>query len=93
MIPISAHVLNPHTTIAYSKQAREFKFGIYEHYKKIKYKVIAVSRHSETLEEYVVYQQLYGDHIIWIRPLTMFCENVVIDNQEVPRFRYLGDEV
>ncbi len=63
--------------------------GIYEHYKGMKYKVLGVARHSETLEEYVVYQALYGDFDTWIRPLKMFFETVTIDGKEIPRFRLL----
>ncbi len=45
--------------------------GLYEHYKGMRYKLISVARHSETLEEVVVYKALYGDHGIWVRPLSM----------------------
>jgi hypothetical protein len=59
----------------------------YEHYKGHRYKILAIARHSETLEEMVVYQALYGEFGVWVRPLTMFLENVMIDGQEKPRFR------
>ncbi|MCE2982200.1 MAG: DUF1653 domain-containing protein [Parachlamydia sp.] len=61
--------------------------GIYEHYKGFRYQCLAVARHSETLEELVVYQALYGKQGIWVRPLTMFLETVVFDDKMVPRFR------
>lgn len=61
--------------------------GLYEHYKGFRYKVLAVARHSETLEELVVYQALYGDRGIWVRPLAMFLENVKIDGRLQPRFK------
>jgi cyclomaltodextrinase / maltogenic alpha-amylase / neopullulanase len=64
--------------------------GIYEHYKGKRYKVMHVARHSETLEEYVVYQALYGSYDVWIRPLTMFFETIAIDGKEVPRFCFCG---
>lgn len=60
--------------------------GIYEHFKKLRYKVIAMARHSETLEEMVVYQQLYGDGAIWVRPLGMFFEQVEVDGVCQSRF-------
>jgi len=63
--------------------------AIYEHYKKKSYKVLAVARHSETLEEMVVYQALYGDGGIWVRPLPMFLENVEIEGIIQPRFRFV----
>ncbi len=54
--------------------------------------VLGVTRHSETLEELVLYRQEYGDHGLWVRPREMFMETVKIDGQEVPRFQYLGTE-
>lgn len=70
--------------------------GIYQHYKGNLYRVIRDSvRHSETVEEMVLYQALYnspefGRNAFWVRPQEMFLENVVIDGVSVPRFRYLG---
>ena len=66
------------------------KLGKYQHYKGNFYEVIGVARHSETLEEMVLYKQLYGDEGCWVRPLKMFLENVSIGNQQIPRFRYVG---
>jgi len=60
--------------------------GTYRHYKGNLYEVIGVARHSETLEEMVVYRALYGDGGLWVRPLAMFCENVEVDGHTVPRF-------
>jgi hypothetical protein len=64
--------------------------GRYRHYKGNYYEVIEVARHSETEEEMVVYRKLYGDHSLWVRPLGMFLENVVVDGYEVPRFEWVG---
>lgn len=61
--------------------------GQYEHYKGHRYKVFALARHSETLEELVVYQALWGERGLWVRPLAMFVENVTIDGQVKPRFK------
>ena len=58
----------------------------YRHFKGNKYLVLHVAKHSETLEEYVVYQALYGEMGIWVRPLTMFCEKVTVENKLVDRF-------
>lgn len=63
--------------------------GEYVHYKGARYEVIGVAKHSETEEELVVYRTLYGDYDLWVRPLTMFTESVVVDGQTVPRFRQL----
>ncbi len=61
--------------------------SIYEHYKKIRYKILGVARHCETLEELVVYQALYGEGDIWVRPVVSFLEDVVIDGILQPRFK------
>jgi hypothetical protein len=52
--------------------------------------VIGVARHSETVEELVVYRQEYGEHGLWVRPKAMFLEAVEVDGQSVPRFEYMG---
>lgn len=70
-----------------STQAR---LGKYKHYKDKMYEVIGTARHSETLEEFVVYRALYGSGDLWVRPLKMFLESVEIHGESVPRFRYLG---
>lgn len=74
-----------------SKIAKSFKLGIYEHFKGNRYEVIGVARHSETLEEMVVYRALYGEYDLWVRPLKMFLEEVEKDGRRIPRFRYVGD--
>jgi hypothetical protein len=66
--------------------------GRYRHYKGNEYAVIGVARHSETEERLVVYRCLYGDFSLWVRPLAMFQETVVVDGREVPRFRQCDDE-
>ena len=64
--------------------------GRYRHYKGNEYTVLGVARHSETLEELVVYRQEYGDHSLWVRPAAMFAETVDVDGQTVQRFQFLG---
>lgn len=67
----------------FSDKARSIQIGdIYEHYSRKRYKILAVGRHSETLEEVVIYQSLYGDGDVWVRPLAMFLETVGMQ----PRF-------
>jgi hypothetical protein len=63
--------------------------GRYRHYKGNEYSVIGIARHSETLEELVVYRQEYGDHGLWVRPLAMFMEMVNLNGEDVPRFRLI----
>ncbi|MEI6805486.1 MAG: DUF1653 domain-containing protein [Myxococcaceae bacterium] len=72
----------------YSEAAQSIVVGAeYQHYKGPWYKILAVARHSETLEEEVVYQALYGQHHIWVRPLAMFLENVFSEGVWQPRFK------
>ena len=66
--------------------------GRYQHYKGKEYTVIGVALHSETQEELVVYRQEYGDHSLWVRPKQMFLEMVKVDDQAVPRFRFVGGQ-
>ena len=64
--------------------------GIYQHYKGQLYQVYRTVRHSETEEVLVYYQCLYGDYSYWVRPLTMFTEQVLnSEGQEVPRFKLI----
>lgn len=69
---------------------KSLKLGEYEHYKKKRYRVLGTAQHSETLEWLVVYQKLYDDGGLWVRPLAMFVEDVEVDGEKVPRFRYMG---
>ena len=63
--------------------------GRYRHYKGKEYAVVGTARHSETLEELVVYRREYGDHGLWVRPKQMFLETVKVGGQDVPRFQRL----
>ncbi len=72
-----------------------FNVGTYRHYKGDLYEVIGVARHSETMEEMVVYRALYdsaeyGENALWVRPKGMFCEMVMIDGIEKPRFQFVA---
>lgn len=64
--------------------------GIYKHYKGNEYQVLGVAKHSETLEELVVYKALYGSEEMWVQPLSMFREEVEWNGQKVPRFQWVG---
>jgi cyclomaltodextrinase / maltogenic alpha-amylase / neopullulanase len=70
----------------------ELKRGRYRHFKGNEYEVVGVARHSESLEEYVIYKPLYESMSeYWIRPLAMFLETVERDGTVLPRFEYIGD--
>ena len=70
------------------------KPGRYRHYKGTEYQVIAVAKHSETLADMVVYKELCENELaqLWVRPLTIFMEEVEIDGRKVNRFEYLGKD-
>ena len=65
--------------------------GRHVHYKGGEYEVLGVARHSETEEELVVYRARYGEHGLWVRPLTMFTGTVETPVGPVPRFRRVTD--
>lgn len=67
------------------------KTGKYRHFKGKEYEVIGIAKHSETLEEYVVYKALYGEYDLWIRPLNMFEETITKDGKTFKRFEYIGE--
>lgn len=65
--------------------------GRYRHFKGNEYRVLYLARHSETLEPMVVYQALYGERGIWVRPAGMWNEMVERVGKRCRRFTYLGD--
>ena len=69
----------------------EIKTGRYRHFKGNEYRVLGMARHSETMEEMVVYQALYGEQGIWVRPAHMWNETVERDGYCGPRFAYIGE--
>lgn len=67
----------------------EIKLGKYRHFKGNEYEVLYIAKHSETLEEMVVYRALYGEHGIWVRPLSMWNEIVTYNGKNIRRFEYI----
>ena len=67
------------------------KLGKYRHFKGMEYEVLGVAKHSETLEEMVVYRALYGAGDLWVRPISMFLETIEKDGKTYPRFTYIGE--
>ena len=69
----------------------DVKPGKYRHFKGNEYEVLGTARHSETLEEMVVYRALYGDGGLWVRPATMWNDTVQRDGQTFRRFTFIDD--
>lgn len=67
------------------------KIGRYRHFKGNEYLVIGIAKHSETLEEMVVYRALYGDGGLWVRPSSMWDETIERDGKRFKRFEYIGE--
>lgn len=65
--------------------------GLYRHYKGNKYEVIGFARHSETLEDMVIYKALYGEYGRWVRPLSMWENPIQVDGKTVKRFEFVSD--
>lgn len=68
------------------------KVGKYKHYKGKEYEVVGIAKHSETLEDLVVYKALYKNELseLWVRPLELFVGDVEVDGKKVPRFEFVG---
>jgi len=71
----------------------EIKPGIYEHYKDHQYRVVGVAKHSETLEDLVIYEALYDNKVskLWPRPAEMFAGEVEVNGQKISRFKFISD--
>lgn len=68
------------------------KLGKYRHFKGNEYEVTGIGKHSETLEEMVIYRALYGEGGYWVRPTSMWNEEVVHEGKTIKRFTYIGEE-
>ncbi len=71
--------------------SEEIKIGRYRHFKGNEYEVLYIAKHSETLEEMVVYRALYGDGGVWVRPASMWNETVERDGKVYKRFTFIGE--
>ena len=69
----------------------ELKPGIYRHFKGNLYRLIGTANHSETMEPMVVYQALYGEGGLWVRPANMWEETVDRDGYKGPRFTFVEE--
>lgn len=69
----------------------EIKPGRYRHFKGNEYEVIGVAKHSETMEELVVYRALYGERGLWVRPASMWNKQVERDGKTFQRFTLIQE--
>lgn len=76
-----------------SADMEEIKKGRYRHFKGGEYEVLFVAKHSETMEDMVIYRALYGEGGIWARPAAMWNEKIMRDGKETKRFTYIGNDV
>ncbi|HOZ87374.1 MAG TPA: DUF1653 domain-containing protein [Bacteroidia bacterium] len=69
----------------------ELQSGLYRHYKGNIYEVLGTARHSETMEALVVYRRKTENEgeELWVRPLKMFTEKLLIEGTEISRFQKL----
>lgn len=63
--------------------------GKYRHFKGNEYMVVGVAKHSETLEDMVIYRKLYDDGGLWVRPKDMFLDTVERNGRIFKRFTYI----
>ena len=64
----------------------------YKHFKGNIYRVLHIAKHSETLEDMIVYQAMYGEKGIWVRPKAMFEETIERDGKVIRRFEEITNE-
>lgn len=64
----------------------DLKPGKYRHFKGGEYELIGIAKHSETTEDMVVYRALYGERGLWVRPASMWTEEVHREDYTGPRF-------
>lgn len=72
--------------IFYEEDTMELIPGRYRHFKGNEYELVGIARHSESMEEMVVYRALYGEGGLWVRPASMWTETVDRDGYHGPRF-------
>ena len=69
----------------------DIKLGKYRHFQGNEYEVVSIAKHSETLEEMVVYKDLKNDGKVWVRPAVMWDETVERDGKIFKRFEFIGE--
>ncbi len=89
MIPVRAAAAR---SIKSAMVSNMLKLGKYRHYKGKEYEVIGIAKHSETLNELVVYRALYRNKDLWVRPLIMFNERIEINGKKIRRFEHINNK-
>ena len=69
----------------------ELKKGKYRHFKGNVYELVAIAKHSETMEDTVVYRSVKDENEFWVRPLSMWQEKVEYRGKIVTRFTYIEE--
>ena len=71
------------------------KLGVYKHFKGKEYQVLGIIKHSETLEDLVLYKPLYKSELsdLWVRPIKIFSEEVEKNGYKGPRFVWVREEI
>jgi len=67
------------------------QLGLYQHYNGNFYHAMCICRHSETLEEMVVYRALYADYGVWVRPKEIFAGKVTHGGKLIDRFTFVRE--
>jgi hypothetical protein len=78
-------------SVARSPPLLETPKGLYRHYKGGQYRVLGTVRHSEDLQPMTLYQALYGEQGLWVRPAAMFADVAEFNGKVQPRFTRIGD--
>ena len=84
-------MIKPDAEKEQAEAERKILKGRYRHFKGNEYEVLFTAKHSETLEEMVVYRALYGAGEVWVRPAKMWNETVEVNGKKTPRFTYAGE--
>lgn len=78
--------------MTYEEAIKVIPAGHYRHFKGNYYKVLSIVRHSETGEPMVLYQALYDNGALWVRPVDMWNEEIEYEGHSCPRFHPLSRE-
>lgn len=84
-----AYQKSTETNFIVDTQGKHRPLGVYQHYKGNRYNVLGVCRHTETQEQLVLYQSMYGKFELWVRPVAMFFEEIEWEGKKQERFKFI----